>query len=118
MVTADQIKEIVQILVKECRVERVILFGSYAHGTAQEGSDLDLAIVQKTDLPGFKRDRAIRKALRANGRRWFFPMDILVFTPEEIIANQNNPHAMVHEILLNGKVLYDSTRSTQLVPQG
>jgi hypothetical protein len=37
MVTSDQIDEIIRILAKECRPDRIILFGSYAHGTAHFG---------------------------------------------------------------------------------
>ncbi|MFN0036349.1 MAG: nucleotidyltransferase domain-containing protein [Saprospiraceae bacterium] len=108
MVTAAQLKEIVQILVDECRPEKIILFGSYAQGVAKDDSDLDLAIVKKSDLPQHKRSAEFRKALRANGRRWFFGMDILVYTPEEIETGKNFPHSFVHEILSTGKVLYES----------
>jgi len=78
MVTSAQLNEIVQILVDECQPEKIILFGSYAQGMAIDDSDLDLAVVKKSDLPPHKRSAEFRKALRANGRRWFFGMDILV----------------------------------------
>jgi predicted nucleotidyltransferase len=48
-------------LVSECQPEKIILFGSYAQGTAHEDSDLDLAIVKETDLPGFKRPIEFQK---------------------------------------------------------
>ncbi len=108
MVTPSQIAEIVRILVARCAPEKVILFGSYALGTAQEGSDLDLAIVKKTDLPTFKRPIEFQKALREGGRRWLFPMDILVYTPEEMEAWKTNPYSLVHEISKTGKTLYES----------
>ena len=44
MVTPAQIDEIVRILVSECQPEKIILFGSYALGTATEDSDLGLAL--------------------------------------------------------------------------
>lgn len=108
MVTQAQIDEIVRILVSECRPEKIILFGSYAQGTAQEDSDLDLAIVKETDLPHHKRSREFRKALRADGRRWLFGMDILVYTPEEIEAYRNSQYSIIHEIISTGKTLYES----------
>ena len=107
MVTDAQLNEIVRILVDECQPEKIILFGSYAQGKPKDDSDLDLAIVKKSDLPQHKRSAEFRKALRANGRRWFFGMDILVYTPEEIKASQGSPHSFVHEILSTGKVLYE-----------
>jgi len=115
MVTQKQIDEIVRILVKDYQPERIILFGSYANGTAHEESDLDLAIVKKSDLPRFKRGAAVRAALRSEGRKWFFPMDILVYTPDEMESYQNDPYSLVHEILLTGRTLYESSQPARLV---
>lgn len=115
MVTQAQIDEIVRILVSECQPEKIILFGSYAQGTAHEDSDLDLAIVKETDLPGFKRPIEFQKALRAKGQRWLFGMDILVFTPEEVEAYKNSRSSIIHEILQTGKMLYESKRPARLV---
>lgn len=115
MVTQDEIDEIVRILTKEIKPEKIILFGSYALGKANEESDLDLAIIMESSLPRFKRGAPIRKALRADGRRWLFPMDILVFTPQEVELFQGNPYSMIHEILLTGKVLYESRKPARLV---
>ncbi len=108
MVTSTQLNQIIKILVDECSPEKIILFGSYAQGVAKEDSDLDLAIVKDSDLPQHKRSAEFRKALRANGRRWFFGMDILVYTPEEFETGKRHPNSLVHEILSTGKVLYES----------
>lgn len=117
MVTPAQIDEIVRILVSECQPEKIILFGSYAQGTATEDSDLDLAIVKNTDLPHHKRSHEFRKALRANGRRWLFGMDILVFTPEEMEMYKNSLSVIVPEILQTGQILYESRKSAALAHQ-
>lgn len=117
MVTQQQIDEIVRILVHECQPEKIILFGSYAHGTANEDSDLDLAIVKETDLPKFKRPIEFQKALRSGGRKWFFPMDIVVYIPEEMEDWQTDPYSLVHEILVTGKTLYESAQPARLVRQ-
>lgn len=110
MVTQEQINEIVQIISQTVSPEKIILFGSYALGKADEESDLDLAIVKRSTLPKFKRGAEIRRALRDGGRRWLFPMDILVYTPEEIEIYQNDPYSLIHEILSTGKVLYESNK--------
>ena len=115
MVTEEQIKEIIRILAKEAKPEKIILFGSYARGMANEESDLDIALIKESDLPRFKRSAEIRKILRANGRRWLFPMDILVFTPEEMEFYREDPYSLIHEILLTGKVLYESEQPERLV---
>ncbi|HFA47977.1 MAG TPA: nucleotidyltransferase domain-containing protein [Bacteroidetes bacterium] len=117
MVQQSQIDEIVRILAAECRPEKIILFGSHASGHANEDSDLDLAIVKQTDLPRFKRGREIRRALRSGGRRWAFPMDILVFTPDEMADLSGDPYSLVHEILATGKILYESEQPVRLAAQ-
>ncbi len=114
MVSQEQISEIVHILSTRCRPEKIILFGSYAHGTANEDSDLDLAIIKKTDLSPYKRALEFRKALRENGQRWYFPMDILVYTPEEFEMYRDNQYHLIHEITLTGKTLYENRRPAQL----
>lgn len=115
MVTKQQIDEIVRILVRECKPEKIVLFGSYAKGTPHQDSDLDLALVKETDLPKFKRPIEFQKALRAGGRRWFFSMDIVVYTPAEWEEWKKNPNSLVYEILTTGKTLYESPRPARLV---
>jgi uncharacterized protein len=114
MIAQSQIDEIVRIIVNECKPEKIILFGSYASGSANEDSDLDLAIVKSTDLPRHKRGREIRSAIRSGGKRWPFPMDIVVYTPTEMEQSKNDPYSLIHELLNTGKVLYESKQSTRL----
>lgn len=118
MVTQAQIDEIVRIFVERCQPENIILFGSYAHGTATEDSDLDIAVVKKSNLPRRERSAELRAALRGNGRRWLFPMDILVYAPEEMDFYRNDRYYLVHKILLTVKTLYESNKSARLVSQG
>ncbi len=115
MVTQEQINEIVHIVIKEVKPEKIILFGSYALGNANEESDLDLAIIMESNLPRFKRGALIRSVLRAGGRRWLFPMDIIVFTPEEVELFGDSQYSLIHEILLTGKILYESRQPARLV---
>jgi uncharacterized protein len=115
MISNKQISEISRIIANKCQPEKIILFGSYASGTAIEDSDLDIAIVKNTELPRFKRGAEIRSALRSNGKKWLFAMDIVVYTPQEWEDWRNDPYSLVHEIQLTGKTLYESTQSTRLV---
>lgn len=45
MVTMDEIEELGGRIGREFDAERVVLFGSYAHGAATEDSDVDLLVV-------------------------------------------------------------------------
>jgi len=44
MLTLQQIKDTVSVYFKDKPVKRVFLFGSYAKGSAREGSDVDLLL--------------------------------------------------------------------------
>jgi predicted nucleotidyltransferase len=80
----------------------VILFGSYAAGTATANSDLDLLIIVNSDDPSYKRSARVRSLL--------FPppvsMDILVLTDEEFSRGEALGGHIVHTAIQNGKVLY------------
>jgi predicted nucleotidyltransferase len=76
----DEIKqnldEIAQIIAQTVPVESIYLFGSYAYGTPNKDSDLDIYVVFKDELPMRELDAitAISIAIRPVKK---VPMDIL-----------------------------------------
>jgi uncharacterized protein len=68
--------EIAQIIAKTVPVESIYLFGSYAYGTPNKDSDLDIYVVFKDELPMRELDAitAISRAIRPVKK---MPMDIL-----------------------------------------
>ncbi len=115
MVISDaQIAAVVQAIVENYQPEKVILFGSYASGSAGDDSDLDLAVVKNTSQPWPKRGSEVRMAIRKAGQIHFFSKDILVFTPEEMANQKDDKYSIVHEILSSGKMLYDRSKSARL----
>jgi len=103
MLSFQQIQTIVQKIITFYQPEKVLLFGSYANGNANEDSDLDLLVVKDTDLPNDKRAIEIRNYLKGS----MIPMDIVVYTPKELADNQNVKYTFLHEILKTSKVLYE-----------
>ena len=103
MVTLSKIEQLGQRIGCQFGAERVILFGSYAQGTATEGSDIDLMVVAKTSLSARKRYSAVRRLVTD------FPasFDIIVKTPDEYSHWRSVVNNVVSFANKYGKVLYE-----------
>ena len=106
MIGTATINEIVAKISVGYQPQRIVLFGSYASGNASENSDLDILVIKKTDLPRPQRAVAVRKMLYGMG----VPIGLIVYTPKEWAeATAQQATGFVHEILANGKTLYEHT---------
>lgn len=104
-----KIPEIKDKIVREIDPEKIILFGSYAWGEPDNDSDVDLFIIQKSDEPKRQRQTYLRRKLFGSG----VPVDILVYTPEEIKKSINeNGNLFIEDIARNGKILYEKSKNT------
>ncbi len=107
IVEIEKIKgEIVERL-KPLKPDKIILFGSYAHGTPKEGSDIDLFLI-KNDLRLDELDHyeiEARKRVRALVYKYKVGFDI-VSAPLDYIKQREDYFYKV-DILKNGKVLYE-----------
>jgi predicted nucleotidyltransferase len=89
-------------IVQEIKPEKIILFGSYAWGEPTEDSDVDLFVIQKSKEPRRIRQKELRRKLWGSD----VPMDLLVYTPEEIEKRLEIDDPFILHILNKGKVLY------------
>ncbi|MDN5331761.1 MAG: hypothetical protein PWP45_986 [Tepidanaerobacteraceae bacterium] len=100
--TKDEIMKIIgdyiDKLRKHIKINRVILFGSYAKGEALKSSDVDLAIVSEDfgKMSFFERLELLYKC-------WNYDIgaDLLGYTPEEL-EEMANKISFVSEILKTG----------------
>ena len=106
MITKDKINQIVKIIIEKYTPDEIILFGSYAKGTPQDDSDLDLLVIKDVDLPRHKRAVEIRKYLRGIAT----PLDIIVYTKREIEKWKNLKTSFIFNALEEGKPLYVKER--------
>lgn len=104
----SQIKTVIEQYVKELikidiHPDRIILYGSYAKGTAKSYSDIDLVVISK-DLekwPGIERLQILSKAtLHVDA-----PLEVLGYTPKEI-QEHGDDSIFWEEISRSGKEIY------------
>ena len=105
--TEALLDKMVKAIVDEADPEQVILFGSHARGDATADSDLDLVIVEAQPF-GTGRDRrteAMRlwRALAA----FDVPIDLLVYSRDEVSYWRDSLNHVLARALREGKVLYE-----------
>jgi predicted nucleotidyltransferase len=103
MISEDKINEIVTTIATRFNPDKIILFGSYASGNPTSDSDLDLLIIQETDLPKHKRSFDIQKALIGS----MIPMDILIYTQNEFEKEMEENFSFLGSAVKTSKVLYE-----------
>jgi predicted nucleotidyltransferase len=103
MIGKDKISEIVDKIALGYNPDKIILFGSYAVGNPNENSDLDLFVIKESELPRPQRTFQVRKMLYGS----MIPIDIIVYTPNEIEESKGNKFSFVYEVLKTGKTLYE-----------
>jgi len=112
MVDIEVLKHEIVERLKPLNPDKVILFGSYAYGTPNEDSDIDLFLVKdnlnKNEMEDYEVEAkmnllALMRKYRTNG------IDILSSTSD--FLNSANDYFYKVDILQNGKVLYERTSS-------
>ncbi|OFX27871.1 MAG: hypothetical protein A2X08_04150 [Bacteroidetes bacterium GWA2_32_17] len=103
MIDAIKINEVIKKITLNYNPDSIILFGSYAFGTPNSDSDLDLLIIKQTELPRHQRASEVRKYLYG----MMIPMDLLIYTPNEFEAEKNQKYSFLNSIITNSKVLYE-----------
>lgn len=102
MISKEKIDEAVKRIVENVHPDKIILFGSYAYGKPDKDSDIDILVIKNMDIPRHKRSREIKKYLR--GLK--IPIDIIVYSQDEIEEWKDTKHAFINEVMEQGKVLY------------
>lgn len=103
MIGSEKIADIVAKIVFGYNPDKIILFGSYATGKPTEDSDLDLMVIKASELPRPQRTVQVRKMLYGA----MIPIDLIVYTPQEIAELKENKFSFVSEVLNTGKTIYE-----------
>lgn len=105
MLTQQGINQVVRKLVAAANPSKVLLFGSYARGEANEDSDLDLLVVEPVvvENKGMEMVR-LRRVVGGVG----IGVDILVYSEDEFARRGQVPGTVIYWALREGRVLYDA----------
>jgi predicted nucleotidyltransferase len=102
-VEREKIQEIVQQIVEHFHPTKVILFGSHAYGVPTEDSDVDLLVVMEAGGNTLRAAATISATIDHP-----FPLDIIVFEPQQLQASLERGGVFATDVTTNGVVLYES----------
>jgi predicted nucleotidyltransferase len=102
MISINQIENVAKKIGERVNAKSVFLFGSYSRNQAGENSDVDLLVIADSNLPRHKRSRQIHLMFKP----YPFPMDILVYTPEEVKKESEFEVSFISRALREGRKLY------------
>ena len=102
------IGKMTQRIVETAAPEKIILFGSYASGTAiGPNSDVDLLIVERESFGPTRSRRKEFSRLLAALREFHISKDILIYSQEEFERWQDARNHIIARAVREGKVLYE-----------
>jgi uncharacterized protein len=101
MVSMKSIRAVGRKIAREFHPERVILFGSYARGTANADSDIDLLVIAPFNGSSFRRSLEILNRLDIR-----LPVDLIAYRQEDVDRRYAEGDPLIREALDQGKVLY------------
>ena len=100
----DLLKKKLYPLFKKHKIEKAILFGSLARNEASRHSDIDLILIQNTNLRFLDRYDGLLASFSQALPEW--DVDILIYTPKELA--EISERFFIKQALSEGKILYES----------
>ncbi len=97
------LEQVTRTIVERFLPKRIVLFGSHARGDAGSDRDLDVFIEMQTSRR--PPERAIEVSAAFGLRPW--PLDVVVYTPEEVQRLRGVSGTLLSVIEKEGKVLYE-----------
>lgn len=98
------IRRFANLLEEEIHIQKIILFGSYAHGHPNMDSDIDVAVVSP-DL-GKQNEMEEMTYLLKKAHEIDLDLEPHPYNPEELKHPDKN--SFIYEVLKTGKVVYSA----------
>lgn len=102
MIARETIDDIAQRLVAAADPVKVILFGSYARGDADEDSDLDFLVVEREVGNAMQEMVRLRRAVGSVG----VGVDVLVVSEQDLEDRAHLPGTVLYQALKEGTLLH------------
>lgn len=100
LIPMTAVQRMVRQIAERFQPDKIILFGSYAYGTPNEHSDIDILVVMPAK-------NEINQAVRIRrGVEHPFPLDLIVRTPETLSWRLQEGDWFLREIVDRGRTLY------------
>jgi predicted nucleotidyltransferase len=103
MVSEEAIRKFADEIARRYSPEKIILFGSYARGTANEDSDVDMLVMMNFEGRGIRKAVEILTSIEHR-----FPLDLLVRRAEDVAWRIKENDFFLQDVIKEGKVLYES----------
>ena len=103
LIETRQINEIVNRIALNYNPDKIILFGSQAHGNYSDNSDLDFILIKDTITPKHKRGLEVRRLFYGLP----IPMDFKIYTSSEFNDELSNQYSFLSSAIKGSKVLYE-----------
>lgn len=106
-ITTDAQKEAKTLagkIAEYCKPQKIVLFGSVVRGDGNKNSDIDLLVIKRSKQIRPFRVKEVFEAIR--GIKRTFPLDVIVYTPEELKKRTMMGDYFINRVLEEGKVLY------------
>ena len=108
MISKQIIQQAANRLADTFHPDRIILFGSYARGTADRHSDVDFLVI--TDDVKRKNRTKMMTEMASALDDLGFSKDIVIVTPEEFEVDKDIPGTIARYVSKEGKLLYERKR--------
>ncbi len=95
------IQSVVDQIILYFHPDKIILFGSYAHGSPRPESDVDLLVIMETELSNAEQAFQICRKIH-----YRFGLDLIVCTPKYLSTRLEMGDPFLKDIIRDGITLY------------
>ncbi|MEP6757179.1 MAG: nucleotidyltransferase domain-containing protein [Chthonomonadales bacterium] len=101
MITSEDIQSLCDSIAQTFHPEQIILFGSYANGSPNVDSDVDILVVMDHDGKNAQQAAKILTKIKPK-----FPVDFVVRSPEQLSKRLALNDFFLRDVVVRGRVLY------------